>query len=171
MAAKKKTETLTKEQRAARESELADQLFASFTAMTEATAREHTRKARALEKGLGAVSVARAKKLASAWAHDFPPGHLEAMGSMDLFEEICADFGVDSKDADALWGAVAQLCMFQLAAQRGSFHQAAVDFGLARPVTIASTVRDFMARDLAARDGNAICDCPNCRPRAESELN
>jgi hypothetical protein len=61
--------------------------------------------------------------------------------------------------------------MFQLAAQRGSFHQAAVDFGLARPVTVASTVRDFMARDLAARDGNAVCDCPNCRPRTESELN
>jgi hypothetical protein len=72
---------------------------------------------------------------------------------------------------DVLYGAVAQLCMFQLAAQRGPFNRAAEDFGLTRPVSVVIALRDLVASDLAARDNNAVCDCPNCRPRKESELN
>jgi hypothetical protein len=121
--------------------------------------------------GLTAAAVKRAKKRAHELADEFPPGYIEAMGSMDLFEEICADYGIDAKDMDKLHGAVAQICMFQLAAQRGPFNEAAQDFGLAKPASVALALRDFVARDLAARDGNAVCDCPNCRPRKAEELN
>lgn len=161
---------MTKEQRAAREEALVDAMFAALIALTEKQAMELKNKSDALKAGLSAAAVKRAGKRASKMADEFPPGYIEAMGSMDIFEEICADYGVDGRDMDKLWGAIAQLCMFQLAAQRGPFNQAAEDFGLAKPASVVLAVRDFMARDLAVREGN-VCDCPNCRPRKESELN
>jgi hypothetical protein len=162
---------MTKEQRAARESELADQLFASFTAMTETVAMDHARKAEALEKGLSAASVVRAKKKAKDWSRGFPPGYIEAKGAMDTFEDICADYGVSASDVDELWSAIAQLCLFQLAAKRGPFHQIAREVGIAIGDPRGHAVPGPIVIDFVARDANVVCDCANCRPRKESELN
>ena len=186
MAIKKKTKTIealdprtvradgkgmTRDQRAARERALSDAMFAALTALTESQATEWGHKADVLKAGLTAAAVKRANKRAHAMADKHPAGYIESMQSMDLIEEICADYGIEKEDMDALYGAVAQLCMFQLAAERGPFYRAAEDFGLTRPASVVLALRDLVASDLAARDGRAVCDCPNCRPRAESELN
>jgi hypothetical protein len=162
---------MTKDQRAARERALSDAMFTALTARTEKQATEWGHKADALKAGLTDAAVKRARKRAHELADEHPPGFIEAMQSMDLIEEVCADYGIETKDMDVLYGAVAQLCMFQLAAQRGPFNRAAEDFGLTRPASVVLALRDLVASDLAARDGNAVCDCPNCRPRKESELN
>jgi len=160
---------MTKDQRAARERELSNETFTALTALTEAQANEGKRRIEALKLGLSATAIKRAQKRAKEMAEDFPPGHIEAMAAVDSFEETCADYGIDARDVDMIWGAVAQICMYQLATQRGPFHQAAENFGLVKPRSIAAVLQDFTARDLAARRGP--CDCPNCRPRKDSELN
>lgn len=181
--AKKKIETIdartvradgkgmTKEERAAREEELCDALFSVLMAMDEKQAWRWRHKVNRLRVGLSDSAVKRASKRADKRAADHPPGYTASMASMDLFEEIVRDYGLNASDADALYGAVAQMCMFQLAAQRGPFNQAAEDFGLTRPVSVVNAVREFTARDLAAREGKPVCDCPNCRPRTDAELN
>jgi hypothetical protein len=178
--AKKKIEALdvrvagkgmTKEERAAREEELCDALFSVLMAMNERQAWKWRHRVNVLRAGLTAAAVRRATRRADQRAADHPPGYVASMASMDLFEEIARDYGIDAGDADALYGAVAQMDMFQLAAQRGPFHQAAEDFGLTRPPSVVNAVREFVASDLAAREGKPVCDCPNCRPRTDAELN
>ena len=162
---------MTKGQRAARERALCEAILAAMTAMSSDLALEHGNKADALKKGLSAASVNRARVRAGKIADEFPPGFLEAVRAVDTFEQICADHGVGGGDLDSLWEAVSLICMHQLAAQHGPFHKSATAFGLTRPATVESYLRDFVERDLAARDNNAVCDCPNCRPRRPEELN
>jgi hypothetical protein len=162
---------MTKDERAARELALSDAMFVGLTALTEKQATEWRNRAEVLRAGLTPAAIKRAKRRAHAMADDHPPGYIEAMGSMDLVDEICDDYGIETKDMDKLYGAIAQICMFQLAAQRGPFNQAAEDFGLTKPASVVLAVRDFMASDLAARDGKPVCDCPNCRARTPEELN
>lgn len=156
-------------ERLKRENELAETMVYALTTMEEEHAVAWGRRAKTLSEGMSAASIKRAQKRAHKIADEAPPGHVKAMEAMDLFEDMCREYGIARRDEDTMWGAVAQLCMFQLAAGRGPFYEAARDFRLMgtppRPVSIGVVID----RSNAERDPN--CNCPNCRPRKPEELN
>lgn len=153
-----------------REGELVDVLFCALTTMTDEHATAWLRKATRLEDGLSAAAIERALTRAHKMADDMPPGHLRAMEAMDDYEEICRERRISKRDQDDLWGAVAQLCMFQLASKRGPFYDAACDFRLVPASQEPTGI--VVERPPAPRPAAAgTCDCPECRPRKPEELN
>lgn len=172
MATKKQKKIRLKFDALKAEAELVDAMFYALTTMVEDHAMAWARRAEKLSKGLSAAAIKRAENRANRMADDMPPGHVKAMAAMDLYEEVCRARRIGKRDQDEIWGAIAQFCMFQLAARRGPFYEAARDFNLVQASTVEPIIavvdREFAVRQPAAR---GACDCPSCRPRKAEELN
>lgn len=163
---------LTREQRAVRESSLVTAILTGLVATVERQAKFWALKARDLRKGLSAAAIRRAERKANAYAEERPPGYVKAMEAMDVMEAMRERYGMSRRDQDAVWAAVAQFCMFQLGAGKGPFYEAARYFGLAvepggHPVVVPSDAAPIVV----SRPRTPGCDCPNCRPRTQEELN
>lgn len=157
------TTKLTKKQRAEREEALALAISMGLTAVAEEQAKAWACKAQDLRDGLSATAIKRAVKRAHEMADERPPGWFKAMAAMDEFDRLCKHHEIPKRAQDAIWGAIAQFCMFQLGAAKGAFYDAARCFGLASPRSDAPIVLD--------RPRTLGCSCPNCRPRRAEELN
>ena len=165
---------LTKEQRATRETNLITAIFNGLVATVEKQAKLWALRARDLRKGLRARAIKRAERRANAEADERPPGYVKAMEAMDLVEEMRERYGISKRDADAIWGAVAQFCMYQLGARTGPFYDAARYFGLMPSKDGGHEVPRVMvdrAPIEVVRVRTPGCNCANCRPRTEQELN
>jgi hypothetical protein len=154
------------------EADLAETMLYALTTMEKDHAAAWMKRVKRLSVGMSAASIKRARNRAHKMADELPPGHIRAMEAMDLYEDVCRDCRIGKRDQDTLWGAVAQLCMFQLASRRGPFYEAARDFRLVQdPRGHAMAGPIVIDREFSGRDTNTACGCPSCRPRKPEELN
>ena len=161
------TKRMTKQERAQRESTLVETLFMMFAETVEEQARLLAERAIDLMKGLSDTAIRRARRIALKRSDERPPGFVRATEALDVYNDLCRKYGVSKDDTSIMWGVIAQHSMFQLAAGRGPFYDAARYFGLVRERQ--PRFEDMSVQVIRVRSPN--CDCPNCRTRTAEELN
>jgi hypothetical protein len=173
---------MTKKERDQREDALADTMFYALATQVEEHALAWGKRAKTLMEGLPQASIKRARRRAHKLAEGLPPGFVQAMEGRELFEAIMRRRKITSRDEDTIWGAIAQFCMYQLAARQGPFYKAALDFrlvpgGHAVPIPVMQNsepsfkVEIIRLQPPTGPEGCGNPDCPNCRPRTAEELN
>jgi hypothetical protein len=163
---------MTKQQRAEREESLVLAILNGLVATIEEKAKAWAFKARDLREGLSATAIKRAERRAHKLADERPPGFVKAMEAMDAYEEMRTRYKISKRDLDAMWAAICQFCMFQLAAGSGPFFEAARYFGLTtQPPPAEEATRVPVVTLGVTRVRTPGCNCPNCRPRKAEELN